>query len=76
MSQSIRLKALLNDNTMISAPQLAVRERDGRIRCVACGHRCSILPGRSGVCRVRFNANGELRVPAGYVASKSAFFVA
>lgn len=68
MSASIRLKELLYDNTIPSAPQLAVGERDGRVRCLACGHRCSILPGRSGVCRVRFNAEGELRVPGGYVA--------
>ena len=68
MSASIRLKELLEDNTMASAPQLAVSEREGRVRCLACGHRCSILPGRSGVCRVRFNTDGELRAPTGYVA--------
>ncbi len=39
-----------------------------RIRCVACGHRCLIGPGRRGICRVRFNRIGELRVPFGYVA--------
>jgi pyruvate formate lyase activating enzyme len=39
-----------------------------RIRCVACGHRCLIAPGRHGICRVRYNQNGELRVPFGYVA--------
>jgi pyruvate formate lyase activating enzyme len=39
-----------------------------RIRCVACGHRCLIGPGRHGICRVRFNQDGQLRVPFGYVA--------
>ena len=39
-----------------------------RIRCVACGHRCLIAPGRHGICRVRFNQDGQLRVPFGYVA--------
>ncbi len=68
MSASVRLKELLYDNTMSSAPQLVVREREGRVRCLACGHRCSVLPGHSGVCHVRFNAEGELRVPSGYVA--------
>ncbi len=68
MSASIRLKELLSDNTMPSAPQLVMREQGSRVRCLACGHRCSILPGRSGVCRVRFNADGELRAPAGYLA--------
>ncbi len=65
---SMRLKELLYDNTMASAPELVVRGENGKVRCLACGHRCSILPGRSGVCRVRFNADGELRAPAGYVA--------
>jgi pyruvate formate lyase activating enzyme len=39
-----------------------------RIRCVACGHRCLISVGRQGICRVRFNQGGRLRVPFGYVA--------
>lgn len=62
------MKELLADNTMPSAPQLVIREESGRVRCHACGHRCSILPGRSGVCQVRFNDGSELRAPAGYVA--------
>ena len=41
---------------------------DDRVRCVACGHRCLIPPGRRGICKVRFNEGGELRVPFGYVA--------
>ena len=40
-----------------------------RVRCVACGHRCLIPPGREGICRVRFNEGGVLRVPFGYVAA-------
>jgi pyruvate formate lyase activating enzyme len=40
-----------------------------RVRCVACGHRCLIPPGRDGVCRVRFNDGGVLKVPHGYVAA-------
>ena len=40
----------------------------GWVRCVACGHRCKIAPGRDGICRVRFNDNGVLKVPHGYVA--------
>jgi pyruvate formate lyase activating enzyme len=42
---------------------------DRRVRCYACGHRCLIPDGRDGVCRVRFNQNGVLRVPHGYVAT-------
>jgi pyruvate formate lyase activating enzyme len=40
----------------------------GKIRCVACGHRCLIPEGRRGICKVRFNKGGELKVPFGYVA--------
>ncbi len=39
-----------------------------RIRCFACGHRCLIGLGHRGICRVRFNDGGQLRVPFGYVA--------
>ena len=39
------------------------------MRCVACGHRCLIPPGRRGACKVRFNDAGQLRVPFGYVAN-------
>src|SRR5262245_49534926 len=42
---------------------------DRKIRCVACGHRCLIGDGRRGICKVRFNQNGQLRVPFGYVAA-------
>jgi len=41
---------------------------DQRVRCVACGHRCLIPPGQVGICKVRFNADGALRVPFGYVS--------
>jgi pyruvate formate lyase activating enzyme len=41
---------------------------EGRVRCLACGHRCLIPPGRRGICQVRFNRDGRLQVPHGYVA--------
>jgi pyruvate formate lyase activating enzyme len=44
------------------------RPEDGRVRCVACGHRCLLAPGRRGICKVRYNDAGQLRVPFGYVA--------
>ena len=40
---------------------------DGRLRCHACGHRCPLPEGAIGVCKVRFNEGGRLRVPWGYV---------
>ncbi len=42
------------------------------LRCVACGHRCLIRAGKRGICQVRFNDDGELRVPFGYVAALQA----
>lgn len=39
------------------------------VRCYACGHRCKIPPGRPGICKVRFNEGGVLKVPAGYVGA-------
>ena len=44
----------------------------GAVRCLACGHRCLVRPGRRGVCRVRFNQGGRLRMPWGYVAGLQA----
>ncbi len=40
----------------------------GAVRCLACAYRCRIPAGGRGVCQVRFNRAGELRVPWGYVA--------
>ena len=45
---------------------------DGALRCFACGHRCLIRPGKRGICQVRYNENGKLRVPWGYVAALQA----
>ncbi|MGC1375166.1 MAG: AmmeMemoRadiSam system radical SAM enzyme [Anaerolineales bacterium] len=45
---------------------------DKALRCTACGHRCLIRPGKRGICQVRFNADGQLRVPWGYVAALQA----
>lgn len=44
------------------------RAENGRVRCLACGHRCLIAEGRRGICKVRFNRGGQLHVPFGYVA--------
>ena len=43
-------------------------DRD-RLLCYACGHRCVILPGLDGICRVRYNEGGKLMVPTGYVGA-------
>jgi pyruvate formate lyase activating enzyme len=64
-SGSDTLAGLLDRHTVIGA---LCHSEGERIRCVACGHRCLIAPGHRGICRVRFNQGGQLRVPFGYVA--------
>jgi pyruvate formate lyase activating enzyme len=51
-----------------AAPGLVRDLGDRKIVCLACGHRCRILEGRRGICKVRANRDGVLRVPRGYVA--------
>lgn len=41
---------------------------ENKVRCQACAHRCLLLPGKRGICGVRFNQEGDLQVPSGYVA--------
>jgi pyruvate formate lyase activating enzyme len=48
--------------------ELYERLSDQRVRCQACAHRCVVAPGQRGICKVRFNQDGALRVPFGYVA--------
>jgi pyruvate formate lyase activating enzyme len=55
--------------TTPAAPELVERMPDGRLKCYSCGHRCPIPEGREGVCRVRYNEGGVLRVPWGYVGA-------
>jgi pyruvate formate lyase activating enzyme len=45
---------------------------DNAVRCFACAHRCLIHAGKRGICQVRFNQGGVLRVPWGYVAGAQA----
>jgi pyruvate formate lyase activating enzyme len=49
--------------------ELYERLPEGRLRCYACGHRCLIPPGQKGICKVRWNEDGRLIVPTGYVAA-------
>jgi pyruvate formate lyase activating enzyme len=53
-----------------SAPGSLCRDLgEGKVECFACGHRCTIGPGKDGICRVRYNEGGRLFVPWGYVGS-------
>jgi len=49
--------------------ELYKAEEGDAVRCFACGHRCLIKGGRSGVCRVRYNEGGKLFVPFGYAGA-------
>lgn len=44
----------------------------GRVRCLACAHRCVTEPGGTGICGVRFNDGGKLKAPWGYVSGAAA----
>jgi len=68
MAVDTSLKEVLEENTIKAAPELVRPEKNGAVRCLACGHRCLIRDGKAGVCKVRFNRGGELRAPGGYVA--------
>lgn len=55
-------------DTLTKEGRLYETLEDGKVRCLACAHRCVIKPGRRGICQVRFNREGKLFVPWGYVA--------
>lgn len=61
------LKQMLHEHSATAAEELIIRKDGGAVQCLACGHRCVVKPGRDGVCRVRFNHEGTLLVPWGYV---------
>jgi AmmeMemoRadiSam system radical SAM enzyme/AmmeMemoRadiSam system protein B/AmmeMemoRadiSam system protein A len=61
------LADVMDRQTVVGDPALWWAEGD-RLRCVACGHRCLIGDGLRGICKVRVNEAGRLKVPFGYVA--------
>ncbi|HLB29813.1 MAG TPA: AmmeMemoRadiSam system radical SAM enzyme [Dehalococcoidia bacterium] len=56
-------------DNLVQEGELYERLEGGKLRCHACGHRCLILPGQRGICKVRFNRGGTLYVPHGYAAA-------
>jgi pyruvate formate lyase activating enzyme len=67
MDGSATFGAMLQERTKEGA--LYEKLPEGRVRCFACGHRCLILEGLPGICKVRFNQGGKLYVPSGYTAA-------
>src|ERR1700751_132815 len=49
--------------------ELYQKLENNRVLCYACGHRCMIYDGLRGICKVRYNKDGKLLVPKGYVAA-------
>ena len=70
MPNDSRRKTTLQDILDASTVEGELCEKldDDKIRCFACGHRCLIFPGKRGICQVRYNEGGTLRVPYGYAA--------
>ncbi len=56
-------------DSLVREGELYERLAGDRVRCYACGHRCLILEGQRGVCQVRYNRDGKLWVPHGYVGA-------
>ncbi len=69
MTTEATLAETLARRTAPAASELVKTEAGGRLRCVACGHRCLLSEGRQGTCKVRFVEDGVLRVPRGYAAA-------
>jgi len=67
LNETATLKTVLE--TYTKEGELYERLENGRLRCVACGHRCVIFDGLDGICRVRFNRGGKLLVPYGYIGA-------
>src|SRR5262245_30643357 len=63
------LADVLDELTTEGAPELTEHLAGGALKCFACGHRCLIKLGKRGICKVRFNEEGRLRVPVNYVAA-------
>jgi pyruvate formate lyase activating enzyme len=63
------LAEVLDEMTAEGASELTEHLADKSLRCFACGHRCLIKEGKRGICKVRFNEGGQLRVPVNYVAA-------
>lgn len=68
-AKSAPLADVLDTLTTSAAPELIEQLPESALKCFACGHRCLIKSGKRGICKVRFNEGGTLRVPTGYVAA-------
>src|SRR5258706_2913045 len=63
------LAETLDEMTGEGAPEVTEHLPGRALRWFAFGHRCLIKEGKRGICKVRFNEAGHLRVPMNYVAA-------
>src|SRR6266542_1404817 len=63
------LARVLDVMTDVGARELTEHLPNNALRCYACGHQCLIKENKRGICKVRFNEAGKLRVPLNYVAA-------
>src|SRR5205823_9158447 len=68
-AQDSPLAKTLTDYTREAAPELCEVRPGNEVVCYACGHRCVIRDSRVGICKVRFNEGGVLKVPTGYIGA-------
>ena len=69
VSSLVTLGEILSQRTTDAAPELVDTLDKNAVRCYSCGHRCKVLDGLKGICKVRYNEDGVLRVPRGYAAA-------
>jgi pyruvate formate lyase activating enzyme len=67
--QQTTLGEVLAERTVPAAPELIEALPNNAVQCFSCGHRCRIPDGLKGICKVRYNEGGTLKVPRGYVAA-------
>jgi pyruvate formate lyase activating enzyme len=67
MSPNLSLEEQLNQRT--AEGSLVVSLPEQKVQCHACAHRCRIPEGKKGICKVRYNEGGRLKVPRNYVGA-------
>ena len=66
---AMKIESVASMLDKMTAPgELFERLEGGVVQCRACAHRCVIKPDGRGICQVRSNRDGEMRVPWGYVS--------
>lgn len=62
------LEEQLKEYTRPAKTELYEVLEDNTVQCHSCGQHCVIREGKSGICRMRYNREGVLYAPYGYVA--------